>query len=81
MSQLQKNIFEEGEAPENHKLTISKAFHHGVTNYKLGRLAQRASFKETFTHLWKQESILLESNFSGVACTALQPRLHPSQGG
>jgi len=44
----------------------------------LGR-PQRASFKET--HPWEQESLVLELNFLGLACTVRQLRLHPSQGG
>lgn len=81
VSQLQKVLFNEEKPLWNHKLTVSKASHNGVTNYKLVRLAQRTSFKETFAHIWEQESILLESNFSRLARAALQLRLHPTQGG
>lgn len=71
VSQLQKIFFNKEKPPLNHKLTLSKASHNGVTNYKLARLVQRASFKQTFTLLWERESILLQSHFSGLACNAL----------
>lgn len=45
VSQLQKIFLNEEKPPINHKLTLSKASHNGVTNHIVAWLVQRTSFK------------------------------------